>query len=344
MRTIPVFHCFDHQYVLPAAVAFQSMLEHAKSLDTIYELYVVGRDLTDEDRNVLGRIVAAFPQAILTFLEPPELGDFANQATGSRHWNPVLTVDLFYKLAVPELMLAHGIVIVADVDVVYCDDIAKVFECLVAEDDVYVAGGRDLAYARWRHEGLYLDGHPSMSRYFKLYSHEERSRQLLNAGLMVFNCRKLREDGIPERWRQWACSNVRRLILPEQDIINQVCSPRLRALPWNHMAIASAYGDYIKMNERQRAENPIWDEMFAHPVQIHYASGVKPWKFPGSPKADLWFDACVRARLIENWRQWYGDYSRVQTEWALAKSVLSCRMTWGRRWFGVQVVKGKSSK
>ena len=283
---IPIFHCFDHNYVIPAAVCFQTLLEHAKRPDTRYDIYVVGSDLTDEDKSLLTRIVQKFPQGTLTFLDPAPARDFINELKASGHWCAEYTADLFYKLSVPELLPNEDIVVLADVDVVYEDDIARSFDELKVTDDIYVAGGRDPAYSAWRGEGLFPNRPKMQRKYFKLYTQEERDRQFLAAGLLVFNCRKLREDGIVKKWREWALKNVHRLILPEQDIINQVCAPKLKALPWNHMAIAPNFA---------KVPGSCWDEMYTNVVQMHYASYKKPWKFADCAMSELWYAAADRA-------------------------------------------------
>lgn len=46
---IPVLHCFNDAYVIPAAVSFYSMLEHADA-SREYRLYVLHSDISEEHR------------------------------------------------------------------------------------------------------------------------------------------------------------------------------------------------------------------------------------------------------------------------------------------------------
>ncbi|MBO6067190.1 MAG: glycosyltransferase family 8 protein, partial [Kiritimatiellae bacterium] len=94
MTEVPIVHCFDHNYVLPAGVAFRSLLAHARHADVMYLLYVIGSGLTDDDKALLDGIVGKFENARLEFLPPPELplpklkrGNFSR--------------DMFYKMLVP---------------------------------------------------------------------------------------------------------------------------------------------------------------------------------------------------------------------------------------------------
>lgn len=298
MEIIPIVHTFNHNYVLPAVVAFHTLLEHAKTPNVKYVLYVIGSDLTDDDRQLLISKVSEFANAEVRFLKVPELSLEVTSVVENAAWSSALSLDLFYKLSVCDLLSEHSRAIIADVDVIYEDDVAKTYAQLADDSDEYVAGGRDLAYAAWKGEGLFPKRKRWMKRYFKLYTEEERSKQSIGAGLMVFNLRKLREDGITQKWWCWAKENVKRLILPEQDIINQVCYPKIKTLPWNHMAIAPF---------RYLGEESVSKVMFSAPIQVHYATAKKPWLCPDVPMADKWFAACIRAGAFKLWKRCYSE-------------------------------------
>ena len=320
MRVIPIVHCFDHNYVLPAGVAFQSLLEHAVSPETTYALHVIGSGLTSEDRDLLSGVVARFPQATLTFHEPPSLPIPDSSIPRKAHFSK----DLFYKFLVSDILPGDALALLADVDVVYRRDIAEVYGLLDPSEPYYLAGVQSPAYASWRHEGLYPDERRGSKRYFTLFSPEERDGMVLTAGLLVYNCEKIRADNIVRRWVDCAVENAHRLILPEQDVFGLVCGRSgVKALPWGLMADALASTRHEKMSPEERAANPVWDEMFADPLQVHYASAVKPWKFPAMPMAELWFDACIRAGLFHVWRRWYGAFSQPMTDWFMSKKVVS---------------------
>lgn len=301
MSTIPVIHCFDGNYVLQAGVCFHSLLSHADPSRT-YSLHVVGTGLTDADRALLREVVARFPNATLAFSEPPAL-DLPDFRGGN------FAKDLFYKLKAAELFPQYDVAVISDVDVVYADDVALAFDALRADGPALLAGPLDISYAAWRGEGILRDlGAPkSLRRYATRFTPEERARLRLGAGLMTFNLRRMREERLTERFMAFARGNFHRLILPEQEVFNLVCGDHTQAYPPHMMAIAGYHAHYLRMTPAERQDNPAWDAMFAHPVQIHYASGVKPWKYPASPLADLWFDALLGSGLFARWRAWIDD-------------------------------------
>ena len=66
--TIPIMHCFDNNYVIPAAVSFYSMLENANK-EYCYKLFVLHNDITYQSRIKLTQIVHGFPNASIEFID-----------------------------------------------------------------------------------------------------------------------------------------------------------------------------------------------------------------------------------------------------------------------------------
>lgn len=321
---LSIVHCFDHNYVLPAAVCFQSLLEHAHRKDVVYSLEVLGRGLTQNDERLLAGVVSRFPNGRLNIREMNSPCDFARGVPRRSHYS----VDLYNKLALPSLFPEYSRVIVADVDVVYEDDIASILDDVPEDDDWLVAGVWDLGYAADHGCGLFPTGRPFIRGYERKYTKAERSALRIGAGLMVFNIEGLRREGAQRKWEAFARENMYRAILPEQEVINLTVPDRIRLLPLRYMAIAQHLPNYLQMSEEERLRNPAWDEMYARIVQLHYASATKPWSDPGAAGADRWFAACERGGLVETWRKWFATYNRPAIEWRESKKLIdvSCRV------------------
>ena len=335
MKTIPSVHCFNHNYVLPAGVAFYSLLQHACTPNARYAIHVIGTGLTDDDMSLLGDIVARFPQATLEFHDPPRLDLPVRRNLGN------FSADIFYKMAIPEILPQYDGVIVSDVDVVYADDVASFANELRADEDCYLCGTPDIGFSAWRGSGILRDaGAPkSFRRYERLFTEEERKELVIGVGLFAMDGRLCRADGMTRRWLDFAKANFKRLILPEQDVLNICCHPRIKVVSSRFMAIAGYEPEYRTLSESQRAANPAWDEMFAHPVQIHYASAIKPWKFPHCACSRLWFEACLAAGLFDRWREWYARFMARHMRTMFGKRLLDVRLPFGRRIFHVQCHK-----
>jgi len=329
--TISVIHCFDHNYVLPAAVAFRTLLEHAKTPNAVYDLHVLGSGITEADRALLQKAVAEYPKARLTFKTPPPNPIPADVLPEKGHYSS----DLYYKLMVPELYPELGRAVLADVDVVWEDDVAKVWNALNNQQPAtgnqqptpLIAGAWDPGYAAYHREGLFPTGRPLIRKYARKFSSDELEKLRISAGLMVFDLAGLRREGMAAKWIDFARANAHRAILPEQEPINIVSHDHIVTLPHPFMADAGS------------AEHPRWREVFCPTMVLHFASREKPWKYPGAPLAERWFAACARAGLVEEWRKFYADWSRPLAAWSLAKHLLDGSVRLGHRQYGFHVVK-----
>lgn len=321
MRTVHVIHCFDAGYALPAGVCFQSLLENARSADAVYALHVVG-NLPESDREMLRSVVGRFANATLDFRIPGPLGIPAGALPRKSHYSDAL----YAKLALPELFPEIDRAIVADVDVVYQGDIAGALDAAPEGDGSLLSGVWDLGYAAYHRTGLFPTGRPFVRRYEREWTRGELDALRIGAGLVVYDMTALREGGYAGRWLDFIRANARRAVLPEQEAYNIVCGDRISLLPLRFMAVAEHAPRYDAMSADERAANPAWGEMYANPVQMHYASRVKPWKYPGSARAELWFAALARAGLVERWRRWYAEFSRVMVEESLERRLCDLRL------------------
>lgn len=323
---IPIVHCFDHNYVLQAAVCFYSLLEHT-SPSRRYQIEVVGSGLTAEDKQLLAGIIEKFPQAKIAFMESPTL-DLPHFAKTNN-----FTKDVFIKLMIADLFSQYDRVVVSDVDVVYQGDIAEVFNTLNENDDAYLSGPLDVSYAVWHGEGILRDvGVPkSLKRYEKRYSKEELKQFRIGAGLMVYNLKRMRQDQFVQRALAFSKAHFNQLILPEQDVFNLLCGEYLKGFPLRMMAIAGYYADYQALTEDERKANPAWDKTYQQPIQIHYASGIKPWKYPDSPMADLWFDALLKSGLFPLWLKWIDRFMHGASRKCKRRSIFQWSLPFGKK-------------
>ena len=53
---IPIMHCFDNNFVIPAAVSFESMLAHADQT-YFYKLYVLHNNITVQNQEKLSALI-----------------------------------------------------------------------------------------------------------------------------------------------------------------------------------------------------------------------------------------------------------------------------------------------
>ena len=127
-QIIPIMHCFNDNYVIPASVSFLSMLENANS-SYFYKLFVLHTDISKAHQNALHSIVSRFDNAELEFVD---MNDRFKELFDKIRTKGHYAKEMLYKLLAPEIFPNYEYIIITDVDVVFCGDIAEVY---------YVCGG-----------------------------------------------------------------------------------------------------------------------------------------------------------------------------------------------------------
>ena len=273
---IPIMHCFDKNYVIPAAVAFKSLLEHANK-NFYYRLYVLHTDISLEDRKRLKEIVCDFENASLDFIDMNgRFSDLFSKTGNKAHYSK----EIYYKFLAPDIFTQYDRIIIADVDVVYLDDISRDFVEFQNDDKNYLAGGTvPECETTVKCKEMYLQN----------FSADEREALITGAGYWIFNLEKMRRDGCVQKFIEFAEKHAHRLLQPEQDCVNIVCYPYIKPLPYTAMIPTYLFDCLEKL-----PDTPEVVRALKKPVQLHYATGVKPWNTPDCTKADIWYSYLLK--------------------------------------------------
>jgi len=295
-RIIPIMTCFDTNYVIPGAVAFYSLLKHANP-SYEYIIHVLHNDITAEQQNKLKDIVSRFPHARIEFMNME--GRFEEEFS-KLMVQGIFSKEVLYKLLAPSIFPQYSKMLITDVDVIFMDDIAQDFE-RVEGQDFYVAGIRPIMKI-----GSFLDTY--YKSYEKHYSQEELSKMFrFCGGYLIFDLEKMRETNLESEFVSSLQKNAHRLFQAEQDVINLACpEDKCAFLPLKSLVCTYAYDIFKEEDDFSKDKfyqaNEICDAL-NHPVQLHYATATKPWKFPESTKAELWFKYLEEAQVVYDWVQ-----------------------------------------
>lgn len=275
---IPVMHCFDDNYSAPAAVAFLTMLETA-SPDAFYKIYVVHKDISPKHREMLTAIVNRFPNASIEFIVPKiDVSAIWKRVSSKAHFSK----DVIYKLVVADIFPKLDKIVIADVDVLYRDDIGKVYRQFLNNVDDYIYGcnyGKCGLIKKWT-----LD-----SQYKQFNGCELQAlKDGVGGGFLVCNLDLMRKDDIPRKAIAFLADNAGRLWQLEQDVLNIVCRGKIAYMPAEALICAYLF-DVLGKAEKVR-----WRDVLEHPIQLHYATAAKPWTEPGSQMSHVWWDALLR--------------------------------------------------
>lgn len=283
-QIIPIMHCFDDNYVIPASVSFLSMLENANPR-YFYKLYVLHTDISEKNQNTLNSIVSKFNNADLQFIDMNNKFDEEFDVMKTKaHYSK----EILYKLLAPTIFPQYEQIIITDVDVVFCGDIAEIYD--EGQFDEYVAG---IAYHNVLENFM-------RNTYEAQFSSEEIRKLLIGTGLLCVNLKKMREDGMEAKCVAYLEQNLHRLKQPEQDVLNLVCYPKIKLLPERFMVCTYLY-DMIENNEffgneiTLGKQDKVWiKEALSKVIQLHYAGAQKPWNTPTCTKSDVWFSYLLK--------------------------------------------------
>lgn len=276
VKTIPIFFAFDNNYVEPAAVAFYSLLDHAKN-NIFYEMYVLHSNITEEKQNLLTSIVNKHSNGKLTFINTNNFGDeiFKNGNFSHGHSNSVFTSDTLVRCFASRFLPNIDKIIYSDVDIVVVDDISPLYDIDITNN--YVAGVKD-PFSKFSPDAL---PHLTDEKY------KEITKNYIGAGIWVMNLKKIREDNLEETMLDIATDQSIEKHWPDQDVMNIACNGKVGFIPLNYISYPYLI-DFLENPEftSDYTREELYDSII-NPKIIHFAAN-KPWN--SNPKySNLWW-------------------------------------------------------
>lgn len=281
---IPIVFAFDNNLTFPACVCLSSLIMSANK-DTFYDIFILHSSRELLDKKNLSIVSDAFENCRIQYRQVDNVFDHAFEIRG-------ITTPAYYRLLIPELIPEYDKILYSDVDVIFRDDLSDVY-FNTDMDDYYIAGVDSIAHMI-----------PDLKEYYE----QERkldSRGNIYSGNLIINSKKMREDGIVDKFREHVDKKYK---FQDMDIINIVCKGKIKYLPPSF-----CYTTYISdfaVNNRELLKT-VWPEEQIQEAQdkgiVHY-NGQKPWK-GACINFDIWweyyrkspfFDAKYYYQLFEN--------------------------------------------
>lgn len=327
-RTISVMHCFDNNYVIPAGVAFHSLLRHANPLNQ-YALYVLHSDITKQNQDKLKASVREFQNAEILFIDMKgKFSGLFEKTKSKAHYSK----EIYYKFLAPSIFPDIDKIIVSDVDVIYLGDISEPYLKFEADSDTLIAGTPGLA----RRDSFITE---YMRSYERDFSANEIARLRVGAGFYIANLKAMRQHNTEQKLIAFAKANADRLIQPEQDAINLVCHPKIEFLPPNSMVCSYSYDLYKSEGDFQEDLHFSAEEVrhaLNAPIQLHFAGAEKPWNKLDCTRSEAWFHALSQTTLFPDFMlNVQGRLNEINKQ----KTVISFKPPFSRRKFVLSTLK-----
>lgn len=264
MKNVSVVFTCDDNYASHLGVCITSILKNANH-DTFYEFIVLDGGISKENKvkiNLLHSINKSFS---IRYFDMHNR--FREMDSGARN-----AAAIFYRFAIPEILSEYSKVLYLDVDMIVAKDLAEIYE--------FDIGGKYLGAVKDGGVAGFDDNTLDAISKLIIRSKEQLRNYYFNAGFILMNLDKMRQDGIMQKAKEFAIKHRGNLPFFDQDALNY-------ATDWNIVYLPEKYNCFAIKKNRYKKDIAV----------LHYISN-KPWNSDQVPLAYLYW----HYRQISPWR------------------------------------------
>ena len=233
MNKINVCLSCDDNYAIYAGVVIASILSNASDNDLL-TFYVLDGGVSDIKKEQILQL-KSIKDCEINFVKINK-EDFEDYKPVCTH--KYISIATYYRLKLASLLPQIDKIIYFDCDMVVNSSLSDLFN--VDLNDYLIAGVRDINKRMLKANPAYI-----------------------NAGMIVFNLKNIREQDIENKFLNWTIHNVDKIKVGDQTIINEVCKGQIRIVDdtWNVQS--------SNFTNRSSYTN--------NPKVIHFVAKNKPW-------------------------------------------------------------------
>lgn len=266
-KEIPIVFAADNNYIIPLIVTIRSLLKYTNR-NTKYSITILVDKLFNEDE--FWHISNLREVNCVSFIKIDE-----TQLSHAQINNEGLSIFTYCRLLIPELLPHIDRCLYLDTDIIVLDDLSEIYSTNI--ENAYIAGVKDYAIQNllkkkvWDITPLEIDD----------------ESQYVNAGVLLLNLKKIREDKID----QLLLINVgKKWRLEDQDILNKCCYGKICFLELRYNIFYRFYKNVTYFEQGFYSKREL-QEAEKYPAIIHYTgSKMKPWKNTRTRAAKLWWN------------------------------------------------------
>ena len=283
MNIIPIILSSDNNYAPYMSIIMISILKNAKS-NSFFDFYLLVPDSFNEKNKQ--KI-----QKDCTFYKNKQI-NFVNmdcEFNSVKRMISHISEQTYYRLKAADILPEkYDKCLYFDVDVIVNMDLKEYFDIDI--EDNYVAGVKAPGYHfgdNWTIDYCKKIGLPDMKNY-------------INAGVIIMNLKKIREDNMTPVMCQEAYHNYPSV---DQDVINKLFYNNIKLLPFKYnVPVSRIYESNVRLQKVFTSKEI--EEASTTPFIIHYSTKVKPWNKPFIPlSAYFWkyaLSSCYLPKLLKD--------------------------------------------
>lgn len=290
-NNVPIVIACSKYYAPYAGVFIQSLIEHT-SPEQNYDIIVMERELTDEQKKLLLSLAEGRENCSIRFCDP------SNFLTDLPEEDPRFPHEVYWRVCAPHFFTQYKKIISMGIDLILKKDIAALFSIDIG--NACVGAVRDI-----EGQGAYIGdsiARPSVSN-IKMREYIDHILKLkdpfhyVNADVIVFNAEKYR--------KKYSLEEITRLIKRkdilglDQDVLNILAEDELAFLPqeWNLMIPLNAH----QCQDHARAPESLkiaYKQASLSPAVLHWSARPKPWVCPDVPYGNEWWEVAKRTPFM----------------------------------------------
>ena len=262
-----------------------------------YDIFILHEQLKASEKKTVLDAVAGLGNFSIRFVQMQDyLDGNLKKILKMSPWLPQISFATYYRFLIGRIFGLYDKIIYLDCDLILAADPAGLLEIDLGE--AWLGAVRDIREnIAIKNNLLVVDCR--FGDYVKNQLGLAEPSRYFQAGVLVFNVRLFKEDGVEQALFAKA-AELRDPPLMDQDILNSVCQGRVCYLPvrWNvQWQILFEFPDYHK--ELPMAFFHAYEKALKNPAIIHYASPVKPWNSVSKPLASIWWKHARHASSYE---------------------------------------------
>lgn len=235
MSDINVCLACDNNYAKYAGVVIASVLANANDDDNL-NIYILDGGIEENKKNEILSLKSIKDCRIeFVGIDESMFEDYKKVAT-----HKYISIATYYRLRLSTLLPDIDRIIYFDCDMVVNSSLAELFNTELGDN--IIAGVRDINKRMLKKNPSYI-----------------------NAGLVLFDLKKIREQGIEQQFYDYTNKNFETITVGDQQIINDVLNGRIKIV-----------GDEWNVQSSNFTNRSSYTK---HPKVVHYVARKKPWHF-----------------------------------------------------------------
>ena len=251
---INIFFASDKKYFPYLETAIASLLINANDDDKL-NIFILSSDLYDSYIDKLNEL-KRFKDCKFELINVDN-----SRFTDLKSPDYISSSATFFRYLIPEIRKDIDKVLYLDSDIIVLGSIKELYS--IDLEDNYIAGVED--------------PHVMISS-VKVKKRFHIDDRYINAGVLLFNCKKMREDNFTEK-----CFNLSRELSSrayfgaDQDVINILSYNKKKIIDIKYNLLSSVYMEQLHTEYTDAELN----NAIKNPIIIHYSDRIKPWNYYG---------------------------------------------------------------